>query len=159
MASERIGNILNTSTMKYNFKKHRYILTPQAIEERYGISLLDVLDSDSDISPETLPERFLDRVSVVLYEYIYSWSQDQAKSEYVLSLDRLRDGLEEAMCELCYAWLLNNTDPSIYFTGNTLKCIEVPPVVQTILLNKGLLIRGRFYNITDNELATRGVDY
>lgn len=152
-------NYKNSNKMKYNLSKHRYILTPEAMEQDYGIQLLDVLDSDGDISPETLPDRFLDRLSLIFYNYLYSWAKDKNKTEYVLSLPRYREGIENGMKELCYAWLMNNTDPSVYFTGNSLKSIEVPPAVQTILLNEGLIFRGDFYNMPNDYLNTKGEDY
>lgn len=152
-------NYSNTNRMFYNINKHRYILTPDAIEQTYGIQLLDVLDSDGDISPDTLPERFLDRASKMLYTYMYSWAEDHDKTEYVLSLPKNRDGIEEAMEEYVYSLLMNNTDPSVYFTGNSLNAVEVPPNVQTILLNNGLIFRGTYCNLPEGWHDTRGVDY
>ena len=154
-----MANYTDSGNMIYDLNKHRYILTPDAIQEVYGINLADALDSDSDISPETLPDRFLERASKILYNYMYSWAEDKSATEYFLSLPRNREAIEEAQLEYVYSLLMNNTDPSIFFTGNALHAIEVPPNVQTILLNNGLIFRGRFYNLPQHYEELRGVDY
>lgn len=152
-------NYYDDEYMFYDIRKHRYILYPDALQNLYGINLIDVLDSDSDIDPETLPERFLDRASLILYTYMYSWAENKDKTEYVLSLEGKREGIKDAMLEYVYSLLMNNTDPSIFFTGNSLRAVEVPPNVQTILLNNGLIFRGRYYNLPNNFKELRGVEY
>lgn len=154
-----MANYTDSGNMIYDLNKHRYILTPEAIQEVYGINLVDALDSDSDASPETLPDRFLERASKILYNYMYSWAEDKAATEYFLSLPRNREAIEEVQLEYVYSLLMNNTDPSIFFTGNALNAIEVPPNVQTILLNNGLIFRGRFYNLPQDYQKGRGVEY
>lgn len=151
-------NYINDNKMEYNLSKHRYALTETAMEEDYGISL-SCLDSDGDISPETLPRRYLDRVSLILYTYIYSWCIDRDDTEYVLSLPENRETILNAMEELCYSFLMNNTDPNLNFTGDTLKSIEVNPAVQTILMDGGVLFRGKYIGLPQHYKDTKGEDY
>ena len=149
----------DTNSMIYNMNKHRYILTPEGFEERYGINLLDVLDSDGSNSPDLIAEQYLDRVSLILYNYIYSWSQDKNKTEFVISLDTYRDAIEDALSELAYAWIVNNTDPSLFYTDNPLKTIQVPPTVQTILINNSIIYRGQYYMLPNDWKELKGVEY
>lgn len=151
--------VKNTRYMVYNLDKHRYILTQDAIAENYNFNLRDILDTDGTISPDAMPNNYLDRVSMILYMYIYSWAQDPDATEYVLSLPKYRDTIQSALLELTYGFIMNNTDPSIYFTGDTLKTIEVNPAVQTILMNGGVLFRGQYFNLPYNYQDLKGVEY
>lgn len=152
-------NYRDDNEMFYNLDEHRYVLTPEHMADKYGIQLSDILDADGMIDPERLPEMFLDRVSFILYSYIYLWSSEHDKTEYALSLERYREGIKKAMGEFCYTWLMNNTDPSVFFSGNALRAVEVPPSVQTILLQYGITFRGNFFNMPNNWQAMRGIDY
>ena len=152
-------NYTDTQEMYYDINHHRYVLTPDAIVERYGIQLSDILDSDGMVSADRLPELFLERVSKELYSYIYLWSEDHDKTEYVLSLPKYRDGIQDAMEEFTYTLLMSNTDPSVYFSGNSLKAVEVPPSVQTLLLQHKIIFRGRYYGLEPDFMKDRGVKY
>lgn len=149
----------NDNYMTYDLNNHRYVLTEDALLEDYGIDLNSTLDSEGDANKDKLPERFLKRVSMMLYYYIYSWSQNRDDTEYVISGVDYREDIKQAMEELAYSFLINNTDPSLLFTGNTLKTSEVPPTVQTILMDSGLLFRGTYTRLPENYKDTRGYDY
>lgn len=152
-------NYKDTNEMYYDINHHRYVLTPDAILERYGIQLSDILDSDGMVSPDRLPEMFLERVSRNLYAYIYLWAADHDETEYVLSLEKYRDGIQEAMEEYTYTLLMSNTDPSLYFSGNSLNAIEVSPSVQTILLEYKIIFRGRYLGLPEKYKDDRGIKY
>lgn len=154
-----MANYTNTEEMYYDLEKHRYILTEDDIVNKYGIQLTSILDSDSDSNPDTIGERFLNRTSLILYNYIYSWSSDKNATEFVISLPQYRDAIQEAMEELVYGWINNNTDPSIFFQQNPLECIKLVPSAHTILLNNGLLYRGKYMNLPKDYLDTKGEDY
>lgn len=145
--------------MYYNIRKHRYILTNEALVEEYGIDLYGVLNPEGDANPDTLPDRFLNRVSKEVYEYIYSWSSDRDATEYLISDEQYRSTIEEAMLELAYTFLMTNTDPNMLFKETSLGTIVVPPTVQTMLINNGLLFRGEIFNLPPDYKKTRGMDY
>ena len=152
-------NYIDTEEMYYDITKHRYILTEDAIVNRYGLQLSLLLDGDSEVNPDTIGERFLQRASVVLYNYIYSWSSNKEDTEYVISFPKYRDAIQEAMEELVYGWINSNTDPNIFFQTNALECIKLVPSAHTILLNNGLLFRGTYTNLPKDYQLGRGEDY
>lgn len=145
--------------MEYDIDKHRYILTNEAMEEFYGIDLRAVLNAEGDFNPDTLPYRFLDRVSKQVYNYIYSWAADKNQTEFVISDKSYRQDIQDAMLELAYSYLMENKDPNILFKESSLGTIVVPPVVQTILMNGGLLFRGQFNGLPSDYLDSKGIDY
>ena len=146
--------------MIYDLKDHRYIITPEYIAREYGIQLSDVLNSDGDIDPDTLPERFLKRVSLYIYEYIRSWGiQDPEYKMYEVSKDKYRDAIKQAAGEMAYGWLLNNTDPSVFFQASAHNLIKTIPAVHNILITSGALYRGR-YEFKDQDWKERkGIDW
>jgi len=152
-------NYVNDNLMYYDIRKHQYILTPDAIVERYGINLADILDSDGMVSPDRLPEMFLEEVSRSLYAYIYLWAKDRDKTMYVLSLPKYRDGIQACLEALTYAYLLSNTNPGLYFTGNSLNAIEVNPQVQTMLLQYKLIFRGEYRGLPEDYKDKLGITY
>ena len=145
--------------MYYDLNKHRYILTPEALNDDYGIDLAATLRTSGDSNPDTLPERFLKRVSLIVYNYIYSWAQDKDASEYVFSDPEYRETIKEAMEELAYAWLTSNSDPSVFFTEDIYTNIKVNPAVHTILVDNGLLFRGKYINLPKDWIDTKGEEY
>lgn len=152
-------NTYDDEHMFYDYTQHRYILTPEYIADKYGIQLNDILDASSDISPETLPERFLDRVSMEIYNACYQWSSDPRKTEYVLSFSDYRDCLMNAMGEYAYTLLLSNRDPSVFFQNSLQRSISLPPSVRAILLNGKALFRGTYTNIPQDYQDRKGIDY
>lgn len=152
-------NASSDDLMFYDLNSHRYVLTPEYMAERYGIQLNDVLDSSSDISPETLPERFLDRVSNEVYAACYQWSSNPNETRYALSLPRYRDCIQNAMGEYAYTMLLSNRDPNAFFQNSIQRSISLPPSVRAILLNGGALYRGRYSMIPKDYMEGLGIDY
>jgi len=152
-------NYIDDEEMYYDIKKHQYILTPAAMENNYSISLQDTLDTDGAVDPQAVPQMFLRRVSEAVYSYIYLFSTNKRVTEYRISLPEFREGIKEAMMELAYSVLLTNTDPSLQWSGNNNKPLVVTPSVKSILRRYNLLFRGITWDITEKELATKGVDY
>ena len=152
-------NYTQTEDMQYNLFKHRYILTVDGFARKYGIQLSDVLNTEGDIDPDTLPERFLDRVSMYVYQYIYIWSQNKDEKEYIISLQKYRQPIEDAMGELAYSWLLSNTDPSVFFHEDPNKLIKLVPTVHTILMTGDCLHRGKYIMLPQDWQSTKGTDY
>lgn len=96
--------------MVYDFKFHRYRLTPECVTKRLGTNLSLVLNDVGDAQPSTLPQRVLDRISSHLYRYIYSKSMNKAQVEFNLACRQdTREMLEECMINEV-AFVLRNGD-------------------------------------------------
>ena len=162
-------SVRNNEYITYNLLTHRYTITDEFMQKHYGISLISVLDSTGDIQPETLAQRWLNQISITLYQFIYKYADNKKVTEYKLANEsEWIDCLQEAMGQLAYSVLLTNTNIGL-FTGINLdegKKIErvdirqnvVPVQVEDILRNGGLLYRGVFifdYTLLDN----RGITY
>lgn len=155
--------MFNDNKMRYDLNKHRYILEPQYITERYGFNLQDILNADGVLDPDVLPELFVDRTSLMIYTYIKNWSDNPLMKEYEMSKDKYRDAICDAMCEMIYSYLMTNTDRNIYYTDRkTSRTFEVPNSVHNILYNGFCLSRGRYIfpnNNWDEILDKRGIDW
>lgn len=76
--------------MKYDYRAHRYILTDKAVLDNIGENLDTLLPSGSS-------EKFLRRISNVVYNFIYATSQAPDYIEYILAND---DGLRDSVFEM-----------------------------------------------------------
>lgn len=145
-------NYINTDEMIYNLDTHRYTLTVDGYEKLSG----EALTADHGLDYEQA-QRLLNRVSTVIYNYIYTWAQDKERTMYEISLPKYRDGLQEAMVEMMTALLANKTDPTLYFKGRKFTEV-VSPGVRMILLNNNILFRGRLKYIADYDKG-KGTEY
>lgn len=152
-----MANFTNDENMKYDINLHRYVITDEAVASRYGISILDTVDSTSSTDTDQLSARLLSRVAMIIYTYIYRHAAVHDETEYVLSLPRYRQFIEDAELELCYAMLINNTDPSIFYGDVNIDVLC--PSSYAILASGGLLFRGRYVFLPDKWYNSRGVDY
>lgn len=151
-----MANFINDDYAIYDLKKHRYLVTPYAVEETLGISLGEVLNPEGDINPATLPERFIDFASLTLYTYIYSFNKDKDATEYYISLPRFREGIIDAQIQLIYSFLLNNKPLGVYYSESPEELVQGLP--KQILINYGLLNRSSLI-LNNGYKNTRGVDY
>lgn len=71
--------------MKYDYTKHRYVLTEKGVLTELGENLDVILNATGDANPSTLAERFLARVSQTVYTTLYRNSQGEAYLEYILA--------------------------------------------------------------------------
>jgi len=150
---------INDEYMIYDLNKHRYILTPEALEKDYSINLAQTLDTDDSSDPERVPELFLDRCSKIIYTYIYSWASERDKTEYIIANEKYRETIKDAMEEYVYSLLLNNKEPNLLFSGKTIADLELPPSVQNILRTSGILFRGKYIILDQNWKEKRGIEY
>jgi len=163
-------SVRNNDYITYNIATHRYTLTEAYMQEYYGISLISVLDSTGDIQPETLPKRWLNQVSLTIYNYIYKYADNKKVTEYKLANEsEWIDCLQEAMGQLAYSMLLLNTNIGLFNgidlgEGKKIERIDiaqgvVPVQVEEILRNGNLLYRGTFSGFDYALLDDRGVTY
>ena len=162
-------SVRNNSNIAYDLDTHRYTITQEYMRDKFGIELARALDSTGDINAATLPQRWLNQVSIILYNYIYRYAKNKKIHEYKLAMESdWIDCLQEAMGQLAYHLLLVNNNIGL-LTGLSIengKKIErvdiiqnvVPVQVEDILRNGGLLFRG-YFDFDYDLLDTRGTDY
>lgn len=89
----------NDENMTYNYENHRYQLTPLAVE-KMGINLGQQLNPSGDNNPASLPERWLERVSMIIHNRIYNSNNAWLWLEYCLAnVPRFRKVIQRAMEE------------------------------------------------------------
>ena len=156
-------SVRNNEYITYSLLTHRYALTEEFMQKYYGISLMSVLDSTGDIQPETLAQRWLNQISLTLYQFIYKYADNKKVTEYKLANEsEWIDCLQEAMGQLAYSVLLLNINIGLLNDGTQDRTIVrqnvVPVQVEDILRNGGLLYRGVFvFDYT--LLVNRGITY
>lgn len=160
----------NNEYITYDINKHRHTITAEYMRDEYGVELAGVLDSTGDINPATLPERWLNQVSILLHNYIYRYAKNRKITEYKLAMeDDWIDCLQEAMGQLALSLLLTNNNISL-LTGINIqegKKVDrdditknvIPVNVEDILRNGGLLFRGHFMGFDYSLLDGRGTVY
>ena len=160
----------NNEYITYDIKRHRHTITEEYMRDEYGVELAGVLDSTGDINPATLPERWLNQVSIIIHNYIYRYAKNKKVTEYKLATDdNWIDCLQEAMGQLALSLLLTNNNISL-LTGINIqegKKVDrediiqnvVPVNVEDILRNGGLLYRGHYVGFDYSLLKGRGTVY
>lgn len=145
-------NYINDEYMTYDLDTHRYIMSVDGFEKITG----EAMTADHGLDYEQA-QRLLNRVSTVIYNYIYTWAQDKERTMYEISLPKYRDGIKEAIAEMGIAILANKTDPTLYFKGRKFTEV-VSPGVRMILLNNNILFRGKLKYIADYDKG-KGTEY
>lgn len=144
------------SFIKYDLNTHRYFITPEYFMASYGENLSTLSAFREDANPSAAAQRFLKRLSMVLYNYIYeyggSYPRNKEILEYIIAKDH-KDTLKEALGEFAYSFYLSGNDFSLEtglsldngreMTMSELMTQLIPPSVKMILENSGLLFRGR----------------
>lgn len=146
---------------KYDTRFHRYYLTPEYMVSVYGVDLNTLSAIKEDVNPNTAAQRFLKRLSMVLYQYIYEYADNKELTEYLLAGGKpeWREPLMEALGEFAYAVYLSGNDYSLEYglsldSGKELDRKDlaiqmVPGGVKNILEVNDILWRGKRtgYNI------------
>lgn len=160
----------NDNYIKYDIHTHRHSITPEYFRDKYGEELAKVLDSTNDINSATLPERWLNRVSLVVHNYIYRYAKNKLITEYKLATDdEYIDCLQEAMGEQAFAMLMENNDNTLSSgididKGKIIDRIDlqkaaVAPIVEDVLRNGKLLFRGSYIGFDYSLLEGKGTVY
>ncbi len=107
--------------MKYDYNMHRYVLTEQGVLRELGENLKVILNKSGDANPSTLAERFLNRVSQVVYTWLYKDSMNEAWIEYLLAkFPSLRPRIKE-MLQAQTLYMLMNGDLGLMSGVNVAK--------------------------------------
>ena len=139
----------DNNEMFYNKRKHRYVLTEECVLEDMNIDLSVVLNTSDVADVANAAGKLLDRVSMLVYSYIYKIVPFRYKTERALALEEEnRLPLYEAMKEQLL-YMLNNGDFSalagINLENGTvidsarLRGAEVSPIAKDILIDAGIV--------------------
>ena len=136
--------------MTYDMSEHRYILTDAFVREKMNIELSDLFDTSAataDIANEKA--RFFDRVSLMIYNFIYRLCPLRYRKERDLALDAtyritLRKAMEEQI-----RYIMFNGDLSLYSGVNAvsgtqleahrLREGEIAPMAKDVLAASGII--------------------
>lgn len=144
--------MISDNYMKYDMRKHRYVLTNDYVREVMNVELSDVLNTSGSVADTAnMPEIILDRVSAQIYGYIYRNSAYTNRKERELALNgTYRPHLQDAMAEQL-TYILNNGDVSAFsgvnaVSGLTIDPIrmrkaEIAPLARDIIESRGLVSR------------------
>lgn len=139
----------SNNEMTYNQTYHRYVLTQSYVRQSLNIDLTSELNTSdaADIGPAA--ERFLERVSALVYGWIYSVNPLRYRTERALALtDAYRPFIRDAMKEQLL-YILNNGDLSALSGVNIdsgmvideriLKSARISPIAKEILINADIV--------------------
>ena len=130
--------------MTYDKESHRYVLTNERVIQKMNINLGALLDTpySVDISAET--EQFLDRISRMIYGYIYRVCPHRYAKERELALEsEHREHLMSAMEEQI-RYVMFNGDLSLYCALDThvaeaSRKGEIAPLARDILASSDII--------------------
>ena len=144
--------------MSYNYNEKRYILREKYVRSM-GIDLSLSLNTDFSPEPDAIPEIFLDRVSQLVYENIYSYGRQKENKQYLLACDpSLRNVIRDAMMEriryIEASGDLSTKAGAMISQGTRVETgdLVASPQEERILRNAGILHRGEYYFIKDPDL-------
>lgn len=141
--------MFDNNEMSYDARKHRYLLAEECVLEDMNIDLRAVLNTSDVADVANAPQRFLERVSAVVYSYIYRHVPFRYKTERELAMnDEWRDYICDALKEQLL-YILNNGD----FTGIAginvetgmgadparMREVEIAPLARDILIDSGIV--------------------
>ena len=143
----------NDYAMIYDKSHHAYVLTTEDVLVNLNINLPNELRTNGLAADEANEaEKLLERVSKIIYRFIFSHTTKPKKIERQLALDpSFRDTIKEAMEEQLLYILANgdltnvsgiNTETGAVISRETLKSSSISPASIEILLNAGLLYCG-----------------
>ena len=157
---------IEDENMLYDINTHRYYITPKYFLNTYGEDLNNWEAMRRDKNPKSAAERFLKRCSLVLYNFIYSYTRgNHSYEEYLIAGGdpSMRGPLMEALGEFAYQMFLSGNDLSV-MTGLTLegkvlnkrdiKNQKVSEGVEIILKNAGIIFAGK-HRIEDVDYLDR----
>ena len=135
--------------MTYNERLHRYVLAQECVLEDMNIDLGAVLNTSDVADVANAADRFIDRVSLIIYSWIYSVNPFRFRTERELALNaEKRTFILEAMKEQVL-YMLNNGDLSALSginvdTGMTIETRKmlsawVAPLAKDILIDADLV--------------------
>ncbi len=139
----------NNNEMSYDKKNHRYVLTEECVLEDMNIDLKAILNTSDAADVANAPQKLLERVSALVYGYIYRTVPFRYKTERALALDdENRSYILDAMKEQLL-YILNNGDLSglsginldtgLSIDARKMRAAEISPMARDILIDSGIV--------------------
>lgn len=135
--------------MIYNKSLHRYVLTQSGVRQGLNIDLTSVLNTSDVADKANAAERFLDRVSMIVYSWIYSVNPFRFRTERELALNGdIRPFIFAAMKEQVLYILNNgdfsalsgvNIDTGLAIDESRKRSAMVAPLAKDILIDAGIV--------------------
>lgn len=95
--------MISDNYLIYDKFKKRYILTPKCVLDELGINLEVRLNVKKSSTPQATVNAFLDRVSYLIYNYIFKHNDKQTLQYILDNVISTREIIKEAMkCQLLY---------------------------------------------------------
>ena len=155
---EEFTQPFDNDEMTYNMEEHRYVLKEEYVRSR-GIDLGLILNTETAPIPEVVGKLFLDRVSQMVYNNIYSYGREAYKKEYILACDPtkrniIRDAMMERIEYICDSGDLSTKSGIVINQGTRIDIgdLTASPQEINILRKSGLLHRGQYFFIIDSTL-------
>lgn len=124
--------IIRLEGLEYDKDIHGYILDKNYFTIRTAMTLEDILDDDNSSGIDAVVEAYLKRASVILYDYIYSFSKDIEYTQYRLCHEEmLVNTIREALIEQVNYWVLNGLDSNILNPILNIDVTRSAPVLTT----------------------------
>lgn len=99
---------LTDETMIYDYKKHRYILTPKCVLDELNENLFERLNTRGCANVENLAQNVLEQISLQIYNFVYSHTSQRLFLQKVLAKSpTARELLKEAMKQQVLYFLIN----------------------------------------------------
>ena len=147
------------SQMRYDYEEKRYTLKKGYVSSK-GINLSLSLNTDFAPEPSVVPDIFLNRVSQLVYQNIYSYGREKDKKEYLLACDpKLRNVIRDAMMEriryIEASGDLSTKAGAMISQGTRIETEDLvaSPQEERILRNAGILHRGAYVFIKNPDLT------
>lgn len=147
----------------YNIDIHKYVLNRSYLEQKINASLTVVLNTDTNTVTDNEADVFLERVSNLLYTFIYAYAENPDDYEYYLSLSNTnkqlknREAIISALVELAYEIIMNNKEIGIYFNDKDLDII--PNQLKQQLYGSDLITRSKLVGLPYDYMSLRGSEY
>ena len=139
----------SNNEMIYNTKTHRYILNQGHVLTDMNIDLSTALNTSDSADVANAAEKFLDRVSMLIYSWIYSVNPFRFRTERELALNEnyrpiIRDAMKEQVLYILNNGDLSavsgvNVDSGITIDQRRLLSARISPAAKDILVNADIV--------------------
>lgn len=133
--------------MTYSYNDHRYTLTENHVLETMNIDLRSVLNTSTSADVANAVDRLLDRVSRIVYAFIYRVAAQRFATEKALALDEgARAYIQTAMEEQLVYMIQNgdisalsgvNVQSGLVIDKNAMRRAEIAPLAEDVLFGSG----------------------
>lgn len=133
--------------MKYDYNKHRYVLTEEHVLESMNIDLRAILNTSMSADMANVVDRLIDRVSFEVYSFIYRVCAFRYETEKTLALDNGARGVILEALEEQLLYILQNGDlaamsgvnvqTGLAMDKSAKRAAEIAPLAEDVLISSG----------------------